>query len=114
MRVGYQRCATRPAAAQGKVNTMTTDRRTVVEGIRHSGAGTGYEYHGCRCDACTEAHRRRHRRRREQRAAVEVPGHVEHGLASTYRNWACRCWKCTAANSLVCELRRYDPTGGTS
>lgn len=55
---------------------------------------------GCRCDDCREANRNRCAEDRKARtgdpAAADRAGH---GKASTYRNYNCRCSKCSKANT---------------
>ncbi len=78
--------------------------------IPHGGAGTSYEYYGCRCDECRDAHRRRIARRKAERAAQVkesgLPDGVEHGK-SAYTNWGCRCDVCTDANKVFCRNYYY-------
>jgi hypothetical protein len=68
--------------------------------------GTTYAYtqHGCRCDACTQAHSRfnyvqRHNRARQNQDAP-------HGTLSGYDHWMCRCDACKAAHRDYQRLRR--------
>jgi len=73
----------------------------------------GYKNLGCRCAACTEAHRIYLRDARYARYARRVlvdgvwvaPVAADrHGLAYTYNTWGCRCDRCkSAANA---ERRR--------
>ena len=48
--------------------------------------------HGCRCDECREASRRKRRAQRE-RVRGNPP---EHGTLNAYTNYACRCEECRA------------------
>jgi len=60
--------------------------------------GTPSKYNaGCRCDACTAAHRERTRAWREAVAGLPAV-FVPHGL-NGYRNYGCRCETCKAAAS---------------
>ena len=75
--------------------------------------GVSLAYRGCHgCEVCREAHRNRIRAQKERRRALRhlgpdgrwwAPpagpgGPLEHGTASTYDNWCCRCPACTHAN----------------
>ncbi|RBO71658.1 hypothetical protein DSP71_15255 [Microbacterium sp. H6] len=67
---------------------------------RHS-CGTVASYQrGCRCDACTEANRERHRDTvAKMREKGLSPGDPRHGTLGAYRNWACRCDACRAVGA---------------
>lgn len=59
--------------------------------------GKAWAYrHGCRCPACTEAHRADHKARRA-RFAARPQEDKPHGTMSAYTNWGCRCGECKAA-----------------
>ncbi len=63
------------------------------------GTGHGYSYHGCRCQPCTDAHRRRCNDWMN-RVALKVPeADLTHGVRSTYNNYGCRCEDCRRAQS---------------
>lgn len=53
----------------------------------------------CRCDVCREASTIRVRQERQHRANRRAGTNLEHGKASTYTNWLCRCEPCVAAHS---------------
>lgn len=64
------------------------------------GTETAYRA-ACRCDLCRAANARGQQQRRATRRArlksKKFRADVEHGLASTYGNWGCRCRPCTDA-----------------
>jgi hypothetical protein len=67
------------------------------------GTPSGYNS-GCRCTACSEAHRiycRQARARMAERAAAG-DAIVPHGLFG-YTNWRCRCEICTEAKKEHCR-----------
>jgi len=64
----------------------------------------GYTNHHCRCETCRAGMRAYASKRRRERAAqrVMIDGRLvapvaNHGLSSTYDNWACRCIPCSEA-----------------
>jgi hypothetical protein len=63
------------------------------------GTENGYGNHGCRCEACREAHRLAIgalRTSYRERAAAGDPA-VPHGSRGGYDNWFCRCGACRLA-----------------
>lgn len=66
---------------------------------RH-GTTNGYGNHGCRCDACREAHRINHRKyMRRVKETGELAGEqVQHGTAYRY-DVGCRCDECREAHN---------------
>ncbi len=70
--------------------------------VKHN--ATGYRSRrACRCESCTDDHRKRHARedaaRRAATAANGGVAPVEQHNAATYTNWGCRCRRCTDANT---------------
>ena len=70
------------------------------------GTEARYATQKCRCDECRQANTKRQKVYRMKRFALLVPdadgrlvttGPVEHGIYTTYCNWACRCLPCSAA-----------------
>lgn len=59
----------------------------------------------CRCQPCRDAHTElQHRENQSRRARLDAdPSIVQHGLVSTYKNWACRCDACTVVHSEQCR-----------
>ena len=55
---------------------------------------------GCRCDDCRDAHRKwcagQRAVRQQDPAAADRAGH---GKPSTYKNYGCRCMRCSKANT---------------
>ena len=84
------------------------------ERIPRHGTPAEYTNHKCRCDECRDAWRVYMKRIRDERKAsletgVSRPARgrgrppkdaPQHGLASTYRNWKCRCPACTEAHRI--------------
>lgn len=73
---------------------------------RHAVHGTRSMYNkGCRCIACTEAHRVycMALRRKLNARLLDDPTVVAHGSSSTYGNWGCRCDDCTEANAIALQ-----------
>jgi hypothetical protein len=70
------------------------------------GKPSTYDTYGCRCNECTEAHRRRVSEGRESRTErlKGNPALAKHGKRSTYINWGCRCPSCTEAHSKQCKI----------
>jgi hypothetical protein len=64
---------------------------------------------GCRCPRCREAHRRRHKRLRDERAARARADAsvVPHGTVGGYSNWDCRCDRCRHIWSLNLARQSY-------
>lgn len=64
--------------------------------------------YACRCGECRDASTRRRRQEMASRRArlAADPSVVQHGRASTYTNWGCRCDDCKAANSAWLAARR--------
>lgn len=67
--------------------------------VKHGVAG--YEYWGCRCSTCQNAHKEKGRTLRSgaRERAKENPEIVPHGTSSGYTYWGCRCDKCKGAKS---------------
>ena len=72
--------------------------------MKHGGTGTGYSYHGCRCQECRAAATARFRAWRQQYDGP--PPNAPHGTRSTYSNYGCRCEPCRAAQSIYLRRRR--------
>lgn len=81
---------------------------------RHS--ANSYKNGTCLCGVCCSAHTREQRAAKRARfaarediggvlVAITVP-EENHGRASTYRNWGCRCEECSAAESVKTVERR--------
>lgn len=75
--------------------------------IAHGKVGNYRSGRQCRCAACTRANRDYQRKYTRFRAAREIPPDVEHGLKQTYTNWMCRCWKCKTANTVWCNIYKW-------
>lgn len=67
----------------------------------HHGTVQGYNYYGCRCEACTQARRDYygHRPRAELMTA-------KHGTETYYQKYGCRCDACMAAAREAKRRRR--------
>lgn len=70
------------------------------------GTSGGYCNHGCRCDACRDAHRLAHKRHRTNRYAerVEVGDQLvhlsaPHGTVRAYDYFGCRCDDCRSTHA---------------
>jgi hypothetical protein len=70
--------------------------------VKH-GSPSGYNA-GCRCDDCKASHRARIARQKLARKDKEVT--AEHGKATTYANWGCRCRPCMDA--AAAKMREYE------
>lgn len=78
--------------------------------------GTPSAYNrGCRCLACTEAHRLRCLAMRAMLHDRMLAGdpRVPHGTAGGYKNWGCRCGPCTKANSAASAAYGAGVAAGT-
>jgi len=71
---------------------------------RH-GALAGYRQ-GCRCRACRDAWNAWSREARYRRQAKITPDDPRHGTASFYRNHACHCDRCLAAQRWLRQLTK--------
>jgi hypothetical protein len=79
--------------------------------VKHGGAGYAYNL-GCRCDACVEAWKAKHRELRARRAAVvQADSYIQHGTVGAYSNHGCRCDTCFQARS---EANRRRPSRAKS
>ena len=63
------------------------------------GDDSTYRNHGCRCEACIEAHRQAKVGQQADRVQRLAAGDVvlPHGRVTTYTNWGCRCAECKRA-----------------
>lgn len=111
------RPGTKPTMACGKCPYRPIGPDDKLEAHCFECAYTGYLYvRGCRCDGCRTASRNRQYRQkkiRQKRLAKDMTL-ANHGQASTYMNWGCRCEPCTTAHSARCVLyaRRRRQNGG--
>jgi hypothetical protein len=82
--------------------------------VKHGTAG-GYRFYRCTCVPCREANRVDRQARRHNRMArrdlvagrwvAPVP-EAMHGKAGTYKEWMCRCPRCTEAHRLYTAAAR--------
>lgn len=83
--------------------------------VRHGGTGTGYTYHGCRCEDCVRANTTKTKTDRKQRDPSTLPAD-KHGKRSTYVNWGCRCDACKQVHQnyeKLARARRKEKENGT-
>lgn len=80
------------------------DRPKLAPDDRRHGTPAGYSNHGCRCRACTEAHRVKCAAYMERvRARNQVLG--EHGSSAAYAS-GCRCDECRNAHNETSKLAK--------
>lgn len=70
-----------------------------------------YRRHGCRCDVCRKGNAVRCSIEYADRAArlKADPSIRQHGNATTYHNWSCRCTPCKTAMWVAIQVRTGTP-----
>jgi hypothetical protein len=77
------------------------------------GTVSGYDYWGCRCNACARTKSARNRELYVQGRKV-YGGPVPHGTRNGYSNYKCRCAECRGAWSASRARERARARGGAS